>query len=89
LYLSNEGIEVNTWSGAMNDWQVQYVHPSVMANSTSVKKVFEDIAVTSIGNAFGVVKQDGRADTIEHWQVGDDMVDWSLIGNVDLGGAWG
>lgn len=80
---------MNTWSGAMNDWQVQYVHPSVMANSTSNNKVFEGVAVTSIGNAFGAVKQDGQADAIEHWLVGDDMVDWSLIGNIDLGGAWG
>ena len=65
------------------------MHPSVMANSTSNKRVFEDVAVTSFGDAFGVVKQDGQADAIEHWLVEDDRVDWSLIGNVDLGGAWG
>lgn len=60
-----------------------------MANSTSDEKVYGAVAVTAIGNAFGVVKQIGQADTIENWLVADDMVDWSLVGNVDLGGVWG
>ena len=89
LFVSNQGIEVNTWSGAINDWLDQDTHPSVMANSTSNKKAFEDVAVTATGNAFGVVKQEGQADAIKNWQVSDDMVDWNLIGNVDLGDAWG
>lgn len=67
----------------------KYAHPSVMVNLTSKKKTYRDMAVTATGNAFGVVIQDGQADGIENWQVADDMVDWSLIGNVDLGGAWG
>ena len=41
------------------------------------------------GSAFGAVKQVGHVDGIENWQVQDDMVDWSLVGHVDLGGAWG
>lgn len=89
MFISNEGVEVNTWSGATNDWLEQYRHPSVMANSTSDKKVYGGVAVTAIGNAFSVVKQDGQADAIENWLVADDMVDWSLVGNVDLGGVWG
>ena len=59
-----------------------------MVNLTSNKKIYGDVAVTATGNAFGVI-QDGQADGIENWLVADDMVDWSLIGNVDLGGAWG
>ena len=51
--------------------------------------MYGDVAVTATGNAFGIVIQDGQADGIEHWLVADDMVDWSLIGNVALGGAWG
>ena len=89
LSLSNEGIEVDTWSGVINDWVEQYAHPSVMVNLTSNKKIYGDVAVTATGNAFGVVIQDGQADGIENWLVADDMVDWSLIGNVDLDGAWG
>ena len=60
-----------------------------MANSMSNKKVYGSVAVTATGNAFGVVKQDGQVDAIRNWQLADDMVDWSLTGNVDLGGAWG
>lgn len=89
LSLSNEGIEVDTWWGAINDWLEQHNHPSVMVNLTSSKKIYGDVAVAATGNAFGVVIQDGQVDKIENWQVADDMVDWSLVGNVDLGGAWG
>ena len=60
-----------------------------MANSTGNVKTYEDVAVTAIGNAFAVVKQDGQADAIEYWKVADDLVDWTLIGNVDLNGTWG
>ncbi len=51
--------------------------------------MYGDVAVTATGNAFGVVIQDGQVDGIENWLVADDMVDWSLIGHVDIGGAWG
>ena len=60
-----------------------------MANSTSDQKVYEAVAVTAIGSAFGVVKQTGQADTIENWQLADDITDWTSVGNVDLGGIWG
>lgn len=60
-----------------------------MANSTSNQKVYGAVAVTAIGSAFGVVKQMGQADRIENWLVADDMRDWTLAGNVDLGGVWG
>lgn len=89
LSLSNKGVQVNTWLGAINDWEQQNVNPSVMANSTNNERIFEAVAVTATGNAFGVVKRDGQVDTIEQWLLEDDMVDWSLVGTVDLGGAWG
>ena len=89
LSVSNKGIEVNTWSGAINDWLEQYNNPSAMVNSTGSGRSYESVAVTATGTAFGVVKQDGQADRIESWQVQDDTVDWSLVGNLDLGGAWG
>ena len=60
-----------------------------MVNSTKSMGVFEDVAITATGNAFGVVKQQGQADTIKQWLVEDDMVNWNLVGTVDLGGAWG
>lgn len=60
-----------------------------MANSTTNKRTYGDVAVTAIGSAFGIVKKNGQTDGIENWQVEDDTVDWKFIGNVDLGGAWG
>lgn len=89
LFISHRGVQVNTWSGAINDWLEFNANPSVMANSTSNPKLYGSVAVTATGNAFGVVKQTGQMDKIENWQVEDDMVDWKLVGNVDLGGAWG
>ena len=89
LSVSNRGIEVNTWSGAINDWLEQYTHPSAMANSTGSERSYGSVAVTATGTAFGVVQQDGQVDRIESWQVQDDTVDWSSVGTVDLGGAWG
>ena len=89
LSVSSKGIEVNTWSGAINGWLEQYVHPSAMANSTGSGRSYGSVAVTATGTAYGVVKQDGQVDSIERWQVQDDTVDWSLVGNVDLDGAWG
>ena len=89
MSISDQGIEVNTWSGAIDDWLEQYTHPSAMVNSTGSGRFYGVVAVTAMGSAFGVVKQDGHADGIENWQVQDDTVDWSLIGNVDLSGAWG
>ncbi|MCJ1466166.1 hypothetical protein MMC07_004785 [Pseudocyphellaria aurata] len=87
--LSNTGIEVDTWSGATNDWLAHNLHPSAMANSTNNVRRYGSLAVTATGSAFAVVKQDGQADSIENWQVADDTVDWSLIGNLDLNGTWG
>ena len=60
-----------------------------MANSTGSGRSYGSVAVTATGTAFGVVKQDGQVDKIESWQVQDDTVDWTLVGNVDIGGAWG
>ena len=60
-----------------------------MANTADSGRSYESVAVTAIGTAFGVVKQDGQVDKIESWQVQDDTVDWTLVGNVDIGGAWG
>ena len=89
LSVSSNGIEVNTWSGAINGWLEQYNQPSAMANSTGNGRSYGSVAVTATGTAYGVVMQEGQVDSIERWQVRDDMVDWSLVGNVDLGGAWG
>ena len=89
LSVSNKGVLVNTWSGAINNWLEQYNRPSAMVNSTGSGRSYGSVAVTAAGIAFGVVKQDGQVDKIESWQVQDDTVDWSLVGNVDLGGAWG
>lgn len=88
LSVSDKGIEVSTWSGAINDWLEQYNYPSVMVNATGGGKSYGAVAVTATGSAFGVVKQDGHVDEIENWKLQDDMVDWSLIGNVDLSGVW-
>lgn len=87
--LNTTGMEVNTWSGASNDWLAHNLHPSAMANSTDNVKIYGSVAVTAIGSAFAVVKQDGQADAIGNWQVADDTVDWNLIGNINLNGTWG
>ena len=60
-----------------------------MVNSTGSGQSYGSVAVTATGIAFAVVKQDGHVDRIESWQVQDDTVDWTLVGDVDLGGAWG
>lgn len=60
-----------------------------MANSSNNMKIYGSVAVTATGSAFAVVQQDGQKDSIENWQVADDTVDWSSIGNVNLNGAWG
>ena len=89
LSISGRGVEVETWSGAINDWLLHSAHPSTMANSSTNGKTYESVAVTAAGCAFGVVRQDGRLDQIEYWQVDDNLVDWTLAGNVDIGDAWG
>jgi hypothetical protein len=72
----------------MNDWTTLNGHPSLMANSTSNKKEYGSLAVTALGNAFAVIRQDGSPDSIEYWRVLDNTVDWSLVGNVNLGNIW-
>jgi hypothetical protein len=89
LSLSKEGIEVDTWSGAINNWLEHENHPSAMSNSTANVITYRSIAVTALGSAFAVVSQEGQEDVIEWWQVADDLVDWSFVGNVDVGSAWG
>ncbi|KAL8718190.1 MAG: hypothetical protein Q9225_004652 [Loekoesia sp. 1 TL-2023] len=89
LSISDKGVEVDTWSGAINDWLRHGANPVTMTNSSSNGKSYESVAVTATGSAFGAVRQDGRVDQIENWQVTDDLVDWVLVGNVDLGDAWG
>ncbi|MCJ1470234.1 hypothetical protein MMC07_008879 [Pseudocyphellaria aurata] len=83
LSLSTTGIEVHVLSGM---WSANV---NAMVNSTNNKKIYESVAVTAIGNAFAVVKQDGQADAIENWQVAGEATDFRLIGNVNLDGAWG
>ena len=95
LSVSDTGVQVNTWSGAINDWLEQSNHPSAMVNSSTTTtddnsgKLYGRVAVTAIGSAFAVVVgRDGRASGIEEWQVQDDIVDWKGVGNLDPGGIW-
>jgi hypothetical protein len=88
LQLSDQGVEVSTWSGNLNDWLQYYYHPSPMANSTLNVKAYGAVAVTAIGSAFAVVKGTGP-DTIQSWQVGSNLVDWTSTGAVDIGNSWG
>lgn len=89
LSLSSAGVQVNTWSGAINNWLEYDRTPPAMANSRDSQKVYGRIAVTATGSAFAVAKQNGQADRIESWQVQDNMLDWISTGNVGLGDAWG
>ena len=85
LSLAETGIEVSTWSGAINDWLVQNANPPVMASNG--KKFYGGITITALGKAFAVVTtRNGQQanDTIESWQVANDLVDWSFIGNVNV-----
>lgn len=88
LSLSATGIEVDTWSGQINDWLEHDNHPSSMANSTANAKTYEAVAVTAMGQAFAAVSISDEKYIIESWQVADDMVDWSSTGTVDIGNAW-
>lgn len=58
-----------------------------MANSTANVKTYGNFAVTAIGSAFAVVKDTG-VDTIQSWQVNDNMLDWTATGTVDTGNSW-
>ena len=88
MQLSDQGVEVSTWSGAIDNWLDYYYHPSPMTNSTENAKKYGAIAVTAIGSAFAVVNEAG-VDTIQSWQVNDDMLDWTATGAVGVGDAWG
>lgn len=88
LSLSDSGVEVDTWSGEINDWLQHDAHPSVMANSTRNGTIYGSVAITAIGNAFAVVTQN-QSDTIQNWQVANDLIDWGSVGTVDIGSAWG
>ena len=86
LYLSNRGIEVNTWSGSRG-WLPGTNHPSSMSNSTANARSYSALAVTAIGKAFAVVTE-GQNNMIDSWQVADDTLDWTSTGTVDIGSAW-
>lgn len=90
LTVNHRGVQVSTKSGAVNKYIQQGANPSVMANSTTAnnQRLYGSVAVTSTGNAFGVVAEQGLVDRIVNWQVEDDMVDWKLVGNVNLNGTW-
>lgn len=49
------------------------------------RKVYGSVAVTATGNAFGVVKQNDFLNKIENWQLQNHLVDWKLIGDIDMG----
>jgi VCBS repeat-containing protein len=70
----------------VNGWLQHENHPSVMANSTENKQAYGSLAMTAAGKAFAVVTS--NITEIQSWQVGDDMVDWTSVGVVDIGNAW-
>lgn len=74
-------MEVNTWSGYAKTWVKQDNHPSAMANSTANVKSYTAIAVTAIGSAFAVVQSAGN-DSIQSWQVNENLLDWTSTGTV-------
>ncbi|KAL9624163.1 MAG: hypothetical protein Q9160_001685 [Pyrenula sp. 1 TL-2023] len=96
---STNDIQVNTWSGAINDWLAQGRNPLTTAtasNSTSggsdTERVYGSLAVTALGQAFAVTTQmkgNRYVDKIEQWQLRGDMLEWSVMGEVDIGGSWG
>ncbi len=88
LSLSNSGIEVDSWSGNINDWLVHESHPSALANSTANPITYGSVAVTATGQAFGVVSNSGKNFTIQSWQVADDYKTWVSAGLVDIGAVW-
>lgn len=56
-----------------------------MANSTTInQRLYESVAMTATGNAFGVVVEQSYYDKISHWQVEDDMIDWKTVGDVNV-----
>lgn len=57
-----------------------------MANSTANVQSFGAIAMTAAGRALAVVTSNRTQ--IQSWQVGDDLVDWTSAGTVDIGSAW-
>ena len=59
-----------------------------MANTTQNGTIYGSVAVTASGKAFAVVTTN-RSDTLQDWQVADDMIDWGFVGTVDIGSAWG
>lgn len=91
MTVSTRGVQVNTRSGFIDNWVQKNVTPPVMTSTTTNStnpKVYGSVAVTAIGNAFGIVKQDGLLDRIENWQLQDDMVNWKLVGDIDVGHRW-
>lgn len=82
LSVSRKGIEVNTWSRAIKNWLEEHINPSVMVKPTTNDELYEYVTVTAVGDTFGEVRQDGQANVIENWKVADNMLDWSLIGDV-------
>lgn len=89
LSISNRGIQVSTYAGATTHWLQNGVNPSIMANSTLNPRIYRSVAVTAIGKAFAAVEDPAQPDSIEEWQVEDDLVNWRSVGKVDLGGLWG
>jgi hypothetical protein len=89
LSVSSRGIQVDTWKGGVNDWIAHETHPSAMSNSTTNPKLFGAVAMTAMGSAYAVVESSNGTLGISSWQVADDDTDWTEIGNVDIGSAWG
>lgn len=84
---TESGFKVDTWSGNINNWLQYDLYPPTMT-TLSGQRAFGAAAVTAIGTAFSIVGKHGEKDTIEVWQVADDMVDWTPAGNIDVGDAW-
>jgi hypothetical protein len=83
LEVSNKGIGISTWSagpsGAPGSWlQPQVYTPSAMSNSTANVRVYGDVAMTALGNAYAVVYSSGEPGnaSVESWSMNADLTDW-------------
>jgi hypothetical protein len=79
LELQSTGVHNDFWTGPAG----------ALANLTTNAQEYGSLALTATGNGFGVVRREGKIDGIVNWQLQDNAVQWSLIGNVALdNGTW-
>jgi hypothetical protein len=86
LWPTPKGIVVSSWSGNTGNWISHYANPSVMCNSTFNPVEYGTVAATANGNAFSVIKEEGK-EKLRAWKMADDTLNWEDVGDVDLYGA--